>query len=195
MNINNIYKILIDMKNLMMGVMMFLTSYNNKHGARFQGARVYRTGITRAVCQQPSDPEKEEAEMKTKTSGFGYIPIPGSSLLDKGKTFLRVKGESSPNKVAKGKVQFVVRVKDHNEDPKTTIGVFQFEAKKKERRFMLAEVGVLSGLKATTSFNTVAYEVEKFGESSFLVTISDAAPGEYGVTTTNFGHISTFSVK
>lgn len=60
---------------------------------------------------------------------------------------------------------------------------------------MLAEVGVLSGLKATTSFNTVAYEVEKFGESSFLVTISDAAPGEYGVTTTDFGHISTFSVK
>lgn len=195
MNINNIYKILIDMKNLMMGVMMFLTCTTTSLAQGFKEPEyIGEVSLVQSDNRQVIL-EKEEAEMKTKTSGFGYIPIPGSSLLDKGKTFLRVKGESSPNKVAKGKVQFVVRVKDHNEDPKTTIGVFQFEAKKKERRFMLAEVGVLSGLKATTSFNTVAYEVEKFGESSFLVTISDAAPGEYGVTTTDFGHISTFSVK
>lgn len=182
------------MKNLMMAVVMLITCTTSMAQGIQEPEYIGQVALVQSDSSQVVL-VKEEAEMKTKTSGFGYIPIPGSSLLDKGKTFLRVKGESSPNKVAKGKVQFVVRVKDHNEDPKTTIGVFQFEAKKKERRFMLAEVGVLSGLKATTSFNTVAYEVEKFGESSFLVTISDAAPGEYGVTTTDFGHISTFSVK
>ena len=138
---------------------------------------------------------KEEAEMKTKTSGFGYIPIPGSSLLDKGKTFLRVKGDTSPNKIAKGEVQLIVRVKDHNEDPKNSIGVFQFEAKKKERRFTLAEAGLLSGMKAITSFNTIPYEAKKIGASSYMVTILNLQPGEYGVTTADFTHISTFSVQ
>lgn len=139
--------------------------------------------------------QKEVAEMKTKTSGFGYIPIPGSSLLDKGKSFLQVKGNTSPNKVAQGKVTLVIRVKDNNEDPKNAIGVFQFETKKKERRYQLAEVGVLSGMKATTSFNTVDYEVKKWGTSSYLVAINDLQPGEYGVSTADLGNITTLSVK
>lgn len=139
--------------------------------------------------------EKEEAQMKTKTSGFGYIPLPGSSLLDKGKTYLQVKGCASPNKVGKGKATFIIRVKDNNEDPKNALGVFQFETKKKERRFMLAEVGVLSGMKATTSFNTVSYEVKKHGESSYQIIIHDLKPGEYGITTADIGNVSTFSVE
>lgn len=138
---------------------------------------------------------KEEAQMKTKTSGLGYIPLPGSSLLDKGKTYLQVKGSASPNKVGKGKATFIIRVKDNNEDPKNALGVFQFETKKKERRFMLAEVGVISGMKATTSFNTVPYEVKKHGDSSYLVIIHDLKPGEYGITTADIGNVSTFSVE
>lgn len=138
---------------------------------------------------------KEEAQMKTKTSGFGYIPIPGSSLLDKGKTFLQVKGASSPTKINKGKITFVIRVKDNNEDPKNALGIFKFEAKKKERRFMMAEVGILSGAKATSSFNTVPYEVKKHGESSYLVTMGDLTPGEYGIVTSDIGNVSTFSVE
>lgn len=116
-------------------------------------------------------------------------------MLDKGRTFLRVKGDTSPNKIAKGEVKLIVRVKDNNEDPKNSIGVFQFETKKKERRFTLAEVGLLSGMKATTSFNTVPYEAKKIGASSYMVTIVNLQPGEYGVTTADFTHISTFSVQ
>ena len=39
--------------------------------------------------------QKEQAAMKTSSSKFGYIPIPGSGLLDKSKVNLTVKGAES----------------------------------------------------------------------------------------------------
>jgi len=182
------------MKKFMVAMMMFIISSS----ASAQNVKEPEYNGQVAVLQEDSSLvvlQKEVAQMKTKTSGFGYIPIPGSSLLDKGKSFLQVKGNLSPNKVSQGKVILVIRVKDNNEDPKNAIGVFQFEAKKKERRFQLAEVGVLSGMKATTSFNTVDYEVRKWGTSSYLVTIEHLQPGEYGVATADLGNITTLSVK
>lgn len=182
------------MKKFMVAMMMFIISSSasaqNMKEPEYNGqVAVLQEDCSLVVLQ------KEVAQMKTKTSGLGYIPIPGSSLLDKGKSFLLVKGNRSPNNVSPGKVTLVIRVKDNNEDPKNVIGVFQFEAKKKERRFQLAEVGVLSGMNATTSFNTVGYEVRKWGTSSYLVTIEHLQPGEYGVTTADLGNITTLSVK
>lgn len=182
------------MKNLMMAVVMLITCTTSMAQGIQEPEYIGQVALVQSDSSQVVL-VKEEAEMKTKTSGFGYIPIPGSSLLDKGKTFLRVKGDTSPNKIAKGEVQLIVRVKDNNEDLKNSIGVFQFETKKKERRFTLAKVGLLSGMKATTSFNTVPYEAKKIGASSYMVTIVNLQPGEYGVTTADFIHISTFSVQ
>lgn len=183
------------MKTLLMAVMMLITFAGSANAQNMkepeyigQVAHIQEDGKHLILT-------KEEAQMKTKTSGFGYIPIPGSSLLDKGKTFLQVKGCSSPTKIDKGKVTFIIRVKDNNEDPKNALGIFKFEAKKKERRFMMAEVGILAGAKATSSFNTVPYEVKKYGESSYLVTIGDLTPGEYGIVTSDIGNVSTFSVE
>lgn len=183
------------MKTLLMAVMMNITFAGNAMAQNVtepeyigQVAHIQEDGKHLILT-------KEEAQMKTKTSGFGYIPIPGSSLLDKGKTFLQVKGCSSPTKIDKGKVTFIIRVKDNNEDPKNALGIFKFEAKKKERRFMMAEVGILSGAKAISSFNTIPYEVKKHGESSYLVTIGDLTPGEYGIVTSDIGNVSTFSVE
>ena len=182
------------MKKLMVAMTMFVISSS----ASAQNVKEPEYNGQVAVLQEDSSLvvlQKEVAQMKTKTSGFGYIPIPGSSLLDKGKSFLQVKGNVSPNKVSQGKITLVIRVKDNNEEPKNAIGVFQFETKKKERKYQLAEVGVLSGMKATTSFNTVDYEVKKWGASSYLVTIEHLQPGEYGVTTADLGNITTLSVK
>lgn len=131
------------MKNLMMAVVMLITCTTSMAQGIQEPEYIGQVALVQSDSSQVVL-VKEEAEMKTKTSGFGYIPIPGSSLLNKGKTFLRVKGNTSPNKIAKGEVQLIVRVKDNNEDPKNSIGVFQFETKKKERRFTLAEVGLLS---------------------------------------------------
>lgn len=58
MNINNIYKILIDMKNLMMGVMMFLTCTTTSMAQGFKEPEYIGqvSLVQSANSQQPSDP-------------------------------------------------------------------------------------------------------------------------------------------
>ena len=89
------------MKNLMMAVVMLITCTTSMAQGIQEPEYIGQVALVQSDSSQVVL-VKEEAEMKTKTSGFGYIPIPGSSLLDKGKTFLRVKGDTSPNKIAKG---------------------------------------------------------------------------------------------
>ena len=138
--------------------------------------------------------QKEVGGHKAKSSAFGLIPIPGSSLLDKTKSYISVKGAESPNKIASKKFSLIIRVKDNNEEPKNAFGIFKFETKKKERRFQMMELG-FGSTSVNTNFNTVDYDVKKFGTSSYLVTISNLEAGEYGVVSNGFESISTFSVK
>lgn len=139
--------------------------------------------------------QKENGEQKAKSSMFGAIPIPGASLLDKTKAWLTVKGVSSPNKITSKTFSLVIRVKDNSEEPKNAFGVFKFEVKKKERRYQMADIGVLSGAKATTNFTTVSYDAKKFGTSSYLVTFNNLEGGEYGIVAGDFSSIATFSVE
>lgn len=138
--------------------------------------------------------QKETAEMKTKTTALGYIPLPGASLFDKGKTYLFVRGTSSLNKFPASHITLIVRTQDNNVEPKTAFGVFKFEQKKKECRFVLAEVGTFS-MKATTSFNTVPCSVRKFGNNSYMVRLDHLEAGKYGIVTSDFNNITTFSVE
>lgn len=139
--------------------------------------------------------KKETAEMKTKSSKWGMLPVPGAGVFDKSKVNLTVKGASSPTKVAKGTVTLIVKASDNNVDPKQAFGIFQFEVKKKTRQYLMAEAGIVSGMKATTSFNTVESNVKKYGDNCYLVTIENLEPGEYGVTSGDFSSIATFSVE
>lgn len=78
------------MKKLMVAMTMFVISSS----ASAQNVKEPEYNGQVAVLQEDSSLvvlQKEVAQMKTKTSGFGYIPIPGSSLLDKGKS-CRVSG-------------------------------------------------------------------------------------------------------
>lgn len=138
--------------------------------------------------------QKEVGEHKAKSSAFGMIPIPGSSLLDKTKAYLSVKGNESPNKISSKKFSLIIRVKDNSEEPKNAFGIFKFETKKKERRYQMLSYGFGSS-STNTNFTTVDYEVKKFGTSSYLVTLSNLETGEYGVVAGDFSSIATFSVK
>lgn len=139
--------------------------------------------------------QKEQTAMKTSSTKFGYIPIPGSSLLDKSKVNLTVKGAESKTVLPKGRVTFIIKTGDNNKDPKDVFGIFQFEVKKKKRQYQLAEAGVLSGVKSTMTFNTVPSEAKKYGEDCYLVVIENAEPGQYAVITTDISQVSTFGVK
>lgn len=138
--------------------------------------------------------ERETADIKVTSSKFGYIPIPGSSLLDKAKTNLVVKGKSSKTVLKGDTLTFIYRAEKNNIDPKEAFGIIKFEEKKKERRYVMAEAGLLSGAKAMTSFNSIPSEAKKYGDECYIISVSNCEPGEYGFITTDMSKVSTFSV-
>lgn len=138
--------------------------------------------------------QKEPTKIKTKSSMFGMIPVPGTALLDKSKCNLTVKGTESPTKLKGGRLTFIVRVEKNDVDPKTAFGVLHFEVKKKTREFLMAQAGMLSGIESTTNFTNVETKVEKYGSHSYKVTIENVKPGQYGIMT-DFTNISTFGVE
>jgi len=82
-----------------------------------------------------------------------------------------------------GQIQLIVRAVDNNSDPLSIIQVFKFDAKKKDRR---AELASASAYGATSGkMKLVPFTAKKFGESSYLLTISHIAPGEYGIIVLN----------
>lgn len=139
--------------------------------------------------------QREPTSMKTSSTKFGYIPIPGSGLLDKTRANLTVKGTESETVLPKGRVTLIIKTGDNSKDPKDVFGIFQFEVKKNKRQYQLAEAGILSGVKSTMTFNTVPSEVKKYGEDCYWVVIENAEPGQYAITTTDISQISTFGVK
>lgn len=138
--------------------------------------------------------QKETVKIKTNSTKFGYIPLPGTSLLDKSKSYLTVKGKASQTRLNAGRLTFIVRIGQNDEDPKGVFGVFSFDVNK-NRQYKLAEAGLLSGVQTTTNFNTVPILVEKYGKESYLVVIENAQPGEYGIITSDISTVSTFGVE
>lgn len=139
--------------------------------------------------------QKEQASMKSSSTNFGLIPIPGSGLLDKTKTNMVVKGKEAPVTLKQGRLTFIVRAEKNDIDPTGVMGVFQFEVKKGKRHFKIAEGSLTGGFDFSISFNNVKYVAKKYGENSYLVVIENAQPGEYGIILNDIHNISTFSVK
>lgn len=139
--------------------------------------------------------QKEQTSIKSSSSKFGMIPIPGTGFLDKTKVNLTVKGAESKTVLPKGRLTFVIKTGDNNKDPKDVFGIFQFEVKKKKRQYQLAEAGVLSGIQSTMTFNAVPSEAKKYGEDCYLVVIENAEPGQYAIITTDISQVSTFGVR
>jgi hypothetical protein len=139
--------------------------------------------------------QKEQTSIKSSSSKFGMIPIPGTGFLDKTKVNLTVKGAESKTVLPKGRLTFVIKTGDNKKDPKDVFGIFQFEVKKSKRQYQLAEAGVLSGIQSTMNFNSVPSEAKKYGEDCYLVVIENAEPGQYAIITTDISQVSTFGVK
>ncbi len=139
--------------------------------------------------------QKETTKIKTSSTKFGMIPLPGTSLLDKSKVNMVVKGKESPIKLKSGRLTFIIRAGKNDMDPKSIFGVFGFEVKKKTREYSLAEGSFLGGAQSTTSFNTIPTLVKKYGSESYMVVIENAEPGQYAFTTTDISFVSTFGVE
>lgn len=74
--------------------------------------------------------QKEKSTMKTKSTKFGYIPVPGMSLLDKTKTKLVLDGNDASNTFKSGTIRFIMRVEKQEVDPATYLRIVKFEVQK-----------------------------------------------------------------
>lgn len=136
----------------------------------------------------------EKATLKTGSSKWGYIPVPGSHLLDKTKSHVTIKGSESPITLPKGRLTFIVKCEKNDVDPKNAIGIIQFEVKNKKRQYKVGETSLLSGMDIATSYSNVPFKAEKYGEKSYMVVIENAEPGQYGFMAA-FTEYLTFGVK
>lgn len=121
--------------------------------------------------------DREVCSIKTKTN-----IVPGLSILNSVKSFMSIKGPEAKIRVTKDNqpIQFIVKCKDNSLSPETLISVAQFEKKKKERRFNMGKTSILGGSEYGIT-ESLPYEAEKYGESSYKITITGLEPGEYGI--------------
>ena len=136
--------------------------------------------------------DKEAWTTKSKSSHYGMIPIPGSSLLDKTKMLTIIKGNESKVSVPAGQVRFIIKASDNNLDPTSILGIYKFEAKKKTRERKTGEVSLLTGASLSVGGTDVQFKAVKYGKSSYLVE-AVLEPGEYAIDIVgNNAMMSTF---
>ncbi len=138
---------------------------------------------------------KEKVDMKSSSSKFGMIPIPGSSLLDKSKTCAVVKGVSSQVVFPAGKLTLIFRAGENKKDPKEFIGFVKFEVKKNKRQAQVAKSSLLGGISVNSDFNDVPYTAKKYGEESYIIEIDNIEAGQYAFSYGNFLDLKTFGIE
>ncbi|WP_144281849.1 hypothetical protein [Chryseobacterium echinoideorum] len=123
-------------------------------------------------------------------TGFGSI-----------KSKLQIEGCCSATKLKSGDdIQFIVRAVDNNTDPMAIIKIFELDSNKKFRRAEMASINTF-GTTKTNKLHYLNFTGKKYGQNSYLITLKDKLPGEYGITVTNPNSldekstiISTFSI-
>lgn len=124
--------------------------------------------------------EKQTVQTRTAMSAGRAISGFGSY-----KQKLQIDGCCASTKVsASGNIQFIIRAVDNNSDPLAIIKIFQFDSNKKFRRAEMASVNNF-GTTKTGKLHYLNFTGQKYGKSSYLITLTDKTPGEYGITVSN----------
>jgi len=131
---------------------------------------------------------KEAASIKSKSSGLAVVPLMGSV-----KSFISIKGPEAEVRVSKESksIQFIVKCENNSSNPEDLISLVQFEKKKKERRYLMGKTSVLGGSEME-GIVSLPYEAEKFGESSYKITVTGLEPGEYGIFSSEQSTVGAF---
>lgn len=118
------------------------------------------------------------------------------------KSKLQIDGCCSATKLkVSDNIQFIIRSVDNNTDPMAIVKIFRFDSSKKYRR---AEVSSENnwGTVKTNKLQYLNFSGKKYGNNSYLITLKDRVPGEYGITITNPNAldekstiVSTFSIQ
>ena len=132
------------------------------------------------------DGDNQSTLLERQTPLSKVVSSPSLLLVGVGKTRTIdfVKGEKSPVRIPKSDtLNFIVSVKDNNDNPVDIVGVLKLEIdKKKHNRFV--EVIMTDPLKGPeiNEASKVSFQAIKYQHHSYLITISNLGPGEYMFT-------------
>lgn len=119
--------------------------------------------------------EKHNAVVKTKAGASLYLVGIGSV-----KSRIHIPGGAAGVRGKAGAIQLIIRARDNESDPLSIIRIFAFQAKKKERRAVIASSATFSGTEMN-NLDLQSFTADRFGEKSYILTLPACPPGEYGV--------------
>ncbi|MBR2261910.1 MAG: hypothetical protein IJ916_09460 [Paludibacteraceae bacterium] len=123
--------------------------------------------------------EKSRTVARTKANAGLYI-----AGIGKVKTEIHIETPKSTSRIKGSSIKLIVKAVDNLSDPMSIISIFKFEEKKKYRRAEIASAGTFSG-STGNDMDYIDFDAKKYGESSYLLSIENLKPGEYGIIVTN----------
>jgi len=119
--------------------------------------------------------ETTKIVLKTKASASVYI-----TGIGKAKTKASVKGTTSTAMVDKDStIYFIYKAADNTINPADVIQLIRFTVKGGNRETDLASAGTFTG-SSSGDIGFVQFTAKKYKTSSYLIAVTDLAPGEYG---------------
>lgn len=102
----------------------------------------------------------------------------------KSQTLAIIQGLTSPVRINAGiSLQILVRAQDNSVDPVQIINFFKLTADPdKKERFLLLTRQVAFAAKEAMKIEMIPFTSDKFGTSSYLLTVGKLPPGEYALT-------------
>jgi len=123
--------------------------------------------------------ERQNAVGGETTNAASYVPYVGL-FAGKTKTMSKVEGVASPVRVSAGTaITLIMRVGDNTLDPTLQLSVFKLEQKKTFRFVETAQYTLTSTTQGKIQY--FPFTAKKFGQSSYIVTLTGLGAGEYAV--------------
>lgn len=83
-------------------------------------------------------------------------------------------------------LQLIVKAIDNNSDPLSIVTIYKLKASKNKRSVLISKDNSGTLMKSrTNSKDIINFTGKKYATSSYLITLSNLKPGEYGIIVTN----------
>ncbi len=128
------------------------------------------------------DAENNTYELEMQTAALRTGKSVGRMVTGAGKVkaIVVVKGAHSPVEVKKSdKIHFIYNNGSNDISPRKVVQLLNFESKKKTREYLWANSSNITGQNTAGEMNLINFKGKKYGDSSYLLIISDLAVGEY----------------
>ncbi|AGC76240.1 hypothetical protein LX97_00909 [Nonlabens dokdonensis] len=125
---------------------------------------------------------KELVELEMVTTSMKSGQSVGRMLSGIGKVKARVvaKGKTSTTVIQKDEIiYFIYNHGSNNLRPDKVAQLLKFEQRKKTREYLIASSSNVSGQTETNVVEGIKFKGSKYGETSYLIKVSNLEPGEY----------------